>query len=129
MLNEYAALSIHSTDREIGAAGAERDSIKMMQVKYWSRHEGEESVGTITGVTEFGFFVAEALGTLRLLAPLVTDLFHFVQIRARRLVDPRVIVILRLVGLHERHYTVRSLADLRHKKEDSQYDSHAEFQI
>ena len=59
MLNEYAALSIHSTDREIGAAGAERDSIKMMQVKYWSRHEGEESVGTITGVTEFGFFVAE----------------------------------------------------------------------
>lgn len=59
MLNEYATLAIHSTDREIGAAGAERDSIKVMQVKYWSDRIGEESTGVITGVTDFGFFVSE----------------------------------------------------------------------
>lgn len=47
----------HSTQMEILATGAERDSIKYMQVKYMQDHKDEEFVGVISGVTEWGIYV------------------------------------------------------------------------
>jgi ribonuclease R len=47
----------HSTDMEILATGAERDSIKYMQVKYMQDHKDEEFVGVISGVTEWGIYI------------------------------------------------------------------------
>ncbi|MDE2041314.1 MAG: ribonuclease R [Patescibacteria group bacterium] len=54
---EHAA--IHSTDREIAAAEAERASVKYKQVEYMSTHLGETFDGSITGVTEWGIYVEE----------------------------------------------------------------------
>ena len=47
----------HSTEMEILATNAERDSIKYMQVKYMQDHQDEEFVGVISGVTEWGIYV------------------------------------------------------------------------
>ena len=47
----------HSTEMEILATNAERDSIKYMQVKYMQDHKDEEFVGVISGVTEWGIYV------------------------------------------------------------------------
>lgn len=51
--------SIHSTEREISASAAERDSIKLKQVEYMAKHVGEEFDAVITGVTNRGIFVEE----------------------------------------------------------------------
>lgn len=53
----YEDLCEHSTDREILATKAERDSIKYMQVKYMEKYVGEDFMGVISGVTEWGIFV------------------------------------------------------------------------
>lgn len=47
----------HSTEREILATKAERDSIKYMQVKYMQNRLDEEFLGVISGVTEWGIYV------------------------------------------------------------------------
>jgi ribonuclease R len=47
----------HSSEMEILASKAERDSIKYMQVKYMKDHSDEEFVGVITGVTDWGIYV------------------------------------------------------------------------
>ncbi|WP_277632008.1 ribonuclease R [Avrilella dinanensis] len=47
----------HCSNREVMATNAERDSIKYMQVKFMSEHIGEEFVGVISGVTEWGIYV------------------------------------------------------------------------
>jgi len=47
-----------SNKQEINAQQAERESIKMKQVEYITRHIGDELDGTIAGVTEFGIFIA-----------------------------------------------------------------------
>ncbi|MDP3313882.1 ribonuclease R [Lutibacter sp.] len=47
----------HTTDREILASKAERDSIKYMQVKYMEKHKDQEFEGVISGVTEWGIYV------------------------------------------------------------------------
>jgi ribonuclease R len=47
----------HSSEREKLATDAERDSIKFMQVKFLQGKEGEVFGGTISGVSDFGFFV------------------------------------------------------------------------
>ena len=47
----------HSTEREILATKAERDSIKYMQVKYMQDYQNKIFVGVITGVTEWGIYV------------------------------------------------------------------------
>ncbi|MGB0948512.1 MAG: ribonuclease R, partial [Marinirhabdus sp.] len=47
----------HSTDMEILATNAERDSIKYMQVKYMQDHKNQEFLGVISGVTEWGVYV------------------------------------------------------------------------
>ena len=55
--NEYEELCEHSSDREKLATDAERDSIKYMQVKFMEKHVGEDFMGVISGVTEWGVFV------------------------------------------------------------------------
>lgn len=47
----------HSTNREILASNAERDSIKYMQIKFMEDHKEQEFVGVISGVTEWGIYV------------------------------------------------------------------------
>lgn len=55
--NEYEELCEHSSEREKLATEAERDSTKYMQVKYMQKHVGEDFMGVISGVTEWGVFV------------------------------------------------------------------------
>lgn len=47
----------HSTDMEILATSAERDSIKYMQIKYMEDRFDDEFLGVISGVTEWGIYV------------------------------------------------------------------------
>lgn len=56
-MDEFEALSIHSSEREVSAAEAERDSIKMKQVEFLANRIGEVFEGVISGVTERGLYV------------------------------------------------------------------------
>ncbi|RKR14820.1 RNAse R [Maribacter vaceletii] len=47
----------HSSEMEILASRAERDSIKYMQIKFMQDHQDKEFVGVISGVTEWGIYV------------------------------------------------------------------------
>ncbi len=47
----------HSTDMEIQAADAERNSVKFKQVQYLSGKQGQQFDAIISGVTEWGIFV------------------------------------------------------------------------
>lgn len=55
--NPVEDLCEHSSDREKVATEAERESIKYMQVKFMEGHVGEEFMGVISGVTEWGVFI------------------------------------------------------------------------
>lgn len=58
-LTKYERLSIQSSEREMGAVKAERDSIKYKQVEYMIDKVGQEFQGIITGVTDWGIYVEE----------------------------------------------------------------------
>ena len=58
-LAKYEKLSIQSSEREMGAVSAERDSIKYKQVEYMLDKVGQEFDGIITGVTDWGMYVEE----------------------------------------------------------------------
>ncbi|MGB5982545.1 MAG: ribonuclease R [Nonlabens sp.] len=47
----------HSTNMEILATKAERDSIKYMQIKFMKDHADEDFLGVISGVTDWGIYV------------------------------------------------------------------------
>lgn len=47
----------HSSNMELLASSAERDSIKYMQIKFMQDHSDKEFVGVISGVTEWGIYV------------------------------------------------------------------------
>ena len=47
----------HSSEMEILASSAERDSIKYMQIKFMQNHREKEFLGVISGVTEWGIYV------------------------------------------------------------------------
>ncbi|GGG38754.1 ribonuclease R [Croceivirga lutea] len=47
----------HSSDMEVLASSAERDSVKYMQIKFMQDHSNREFVGVISGVTEWGIYV------------------------------------------------------------------------
>lgn len=54
---DYEEKCKHSSDMEMLATKAERDSIKYMQVRYMQDHDDQEFLGVISGVTEWGIFV------------------------------------------------------------------------
>lgn len=49
--------AVNSTEREINAAEAERESIKYKQAEYMQDHVGENFEGIISGVTSWGIYV------------------------------------------------------------------------
>ena len=52
-------ISADATEKEIRAAEAERDSKKYKQIEFMQNKVGQEFLGTITGVTEWGVYVEE----------------------------------------------------------------------
>ena len=78
-LVKYENLSVQSSERELGAVRAERDSIKFKQVEFMSTKVGETFNGVITGTTDWGIYVEEkeskAEGMIRL-AALKDDFFE-----------------------------------------------------
>lgn len=58
-LDELESLAIHSSEREIGATEAERDSIKMKQVEFMEPRVGTLFDAVVSGVTERGLYVEE----------------------------------------------------------------------
>ncbi len=54
---ELDQLALHSSEREVGAAQAERDSIKMKQVEYMADKVGQEFNAVISGVSDRGIYV------------------------------------------------------------------------
>jgi ribonuclease R len=58
-MREFDALALHSSEREVAASDAERDSIKMKQVEFLSGRIGETFDAVISGVTERGLYVEE----------------------------------------------------------------------
>lgn len=55
----YERLCAQSSEREVAAMEAERDSIKLKQVEFLAVHIGEEFEGIITGINDWGIFVEE----------------------------------------------------------------------
>ena len=56
---KFEKLSVQSSEREMEAVKAERDSIKYKQVEYMLPKVGETFTGVITGVTDWGIYVEE----------------------------------------------------------------------
>jgi len=56
-LAEFDELALHSSEREVAAAEAERDSIKMKQVEFLAGRIGEEFDAVISGVSDRGLYV------------------------------------------------------------------------
>lgn len=55
--DKYEEMCKHSSEMEQVAANAERSSIKYKQVEFMADKIGQEFVGTISGVTQWGFYV------------------------------------------------------------------------
>ncbi|MBX2866991.1 ribonuclease R [Candidatus Kaiserbacteria bacterium] len=55
----YEKLSVQSSERELNAVRAERDSIKYKQVEYMLDKVGQEFDGTVTGVSDWGIYVQD----------------------------------------------------------------------
>ncbi|MBI5405926.1 ribonuclease R [Candidatus Kaiserbacteria bacterium] len=58
-MREFDKLAFHASEREVAAADAERDSIKMKQVEFLAERIGEEFDAVISGVTDRGLYVEE----------------------------------------------------------------------
>ncbi|RUT77733.1 ribonuclease R [Ancylomarina longa] len=55
--DKYEEFCQHCSEMEQKAANAERSSIKYKQVEFMQEHVGQDFEGTISGVTEWGFYV------------------------------------------------------------------------
>jgi len=55
----FQKIAAQSTEREIDATGAERESKKLKQVEYMSDKVGQTFEGTVSGVSEWGIYVEE----------------------------------------------------------------------
>lgn len=77
-LATFEQLSVQSSERELGAVEAERDSIKYKQVEFMEDKVGQEFDAVISGVTDWGIYVMEkesqAEGLIRL-ASMKSDYF------------------------------------------------------
>lgn len=51
--------AMHASEKEASAAQAERESIKMKQVEYFERLVGQTRQGVVSGVTEWGLYIAD----------------------------------------------------------------------
>ena len=60
-LAQYRRLAIESSQREVEAVDAERESVKFKQVEYMSERVGDTFEGKVTGVVKSGMFVAETV--------------------------------------------------------------------
>lgn len=71
LLESYEALSYYTSQMELNAAEAERDSIKYKQVEYLSTKIGQTFDGTISGLAKWGIYVQDqeslAEGMVRLM--------------------------------------------------------------
>jgi ribonuclease R len=71
LLEEYEGLSYYTSQMELNAADAERDSIRYKQVEYLATKIGQEFEGTISGLAKWGIYVQEneslAEGMVRLM--------------------------------------------------------------
>lgn len=56
-MQAFETLAVHSSEREVSAAEAERDSVKLKQVEYLMNRIGEEFDAVISGVADRGLFV------------------------------------------------------------------------
>jgi len=56
-LAEYDALALHSSEREVAAAEAERDSVKLKIVEFMADKVGTEYDAVISGVSDRGIYV------------------------------------------------------------------------
>lgn len=67
---KYEKMATHCSMREVEAAEAERASIKYKQLEYMMERVGQDFDGVITGITDWGIYVAEkttrAEGVIRL---------------------------------------------------------------
>jgi ribonuclease R len=79
-LIRYEKLALQSSEREMAAVEAERESVKYAQVRYMESHVGEEFDAVISGVTAWGIYVEEANskseGLVRL-SSLTDDYYRF----------------------------------------------------
>lgn len=55
--NSLSQIASHSSEREVAAVNAERDVDDMKMAEYMENHIGEEYIGKINTITNFGFFV------------------------------------------------------------------------
>lgn len=55
----FEQLAVHTSEREVAATEAERDSIKMKQVEFLAERVGEEFDAVVSGVSDRGLFVEE----------------------------------------------------------------------
>lgn len=78
---KYEKTAIQSSQREMEAVKAERDSIKYKQVEYMQSKIGQQFTGVITGVTAWGIYVEEkeskCEGMIKL-ASIRSDYFDYV---------------------------------------------------
>lgn len=78
-MQKYEQMCVKSSQREMEAVSAERDSIKYKQVEFLMNKIGETFAGVITGVTDWGIYVQEkntlADGMVRL-ATIKSDYFE-----------------------------------------------------
>ena len=58
-MQAFDTLALHASEREVSAATAERDSIKMKQVEFLAERIGEEFDAVVSGVTERGLYIEE----------------------------------------------------------------------
>jgi len=58
--SEEAKKALHASEREMLATEAERESIKLKQVEYFAGHIGEERAGVVSGITDWGVFIADS---------------------------------------------------------------------
>jgi ribonuclease R len=51
--------AVHASEREVAAAEAERGSIKLKQVEFFAKKIGEIRSGVVSGVSEWGLYIAD----------------------------------------------------------------------